>query len=468
MFPAPLHPTDGSVLPASLASLASRAAAPLEVEFGGGETFRRCFASAWSTTLRLGETGPFVITGDIPAMWHRDTVGQLRPYLLAAKDPQVREVLAGVVTRMAGAVCIDPYANAVNDGPTGGQADAHDRPVPSPHVWERKYEVDSLCAVLSFGYELWAAGGSPAHLDANFADAVALILDVWRTEQDHEHASPYRFARIDGPYQGDTLPRDGLGSPVARTGMTWSGFRPSDDRCEYGYLVPANAAAVVALAGVVELCDRGLLPAALGAPALRLATELSAGIARHGVVDTGAGSVYAYEVDGLGGANLMDDANVPSLLSLPYLGWCDPDDPLYLRTRAFVLSGGNPFYYRGRAAAGVGSPHTPPRYVWPIALCMQALTAVSRVEAAGLFRTLLATDAGTGLMHEGFHADDPGEFTRPWFAWANSLFAELGFSLAGMAVPRPIPPLPAAVLRAAHAAGTGVVPRSHRDCAGSR
>jgi meiotically up-regulated gene 157 (Mug157) protein len=445
-----------SALPPGLADACTPAARWLQRRHNAGDTFRDCFASAWTTTLRGTPDDPFVITGDIPAMWHRDTVGQLRPYLIAAGDPRVRRALGGVVRRMARAVLLDPYANAVNDGPTGAHADEHDRPPPAPGVWEQKYELDSLCAVLSFGYELWAAGGGTAHLDDEFGAAVVRILDLWRTEQNHERSSAYRFERLAGEFRGDTLDRGGLGSPVAYTGMTWSGFRPSDDRCEYGYLVPANAAAVIALNGLVQLGRNDLLPADVADGALALATEIAAGVARHGVVDTPTGSVYAYEVDGLGGINLMDDANVPSLLSLPYLGWCDRSDPVYRRTRAMVLSDTNPYFYRGTAAAGVGSPHTPPRHIWPIALCMRALTAESAEEVDALFRTLLATDAGTGLMHESFHVDDPAEFTRPWFAWANSLFAELGLRLAGTPVPRPVPPLPDEVAAAVREARPGL------------
>jgi len=448
MSSAKIHGAGRPALPPGLAAVSEPAAELLQERYGAGAAFRDCFASAWTTTLRGAPGDPFVITGDIPAMWHRDTVGQLRPYLSGVSDPQVRETLAGVVRRMARAVLADPYANAVNDGPTGAHADQHDRPVPAPAVWERKYEVDSLCAVLSFGYELWAAGGGTAHLDGDFAAAAALILDVWRTEQDHERSSPYRFERLAGEFRGDTLDRGGLGAPVAYTGMTWSGFRPSDDRCEHGYLVPANAAAVVALNGLAHLGEHGLVRAGLGKRAHALAAEIAAGISRHGIVETPAGPVYAYEVDGLGGVNLMDDANVPSLLSLPYLGWCDRDDPTYRRTRELILGPGNPYFHRGAAATGIGSPHTPDRHIWPIALAMQALTSDSAEEADGLFRTLLATDAGTGLMHESFHADDPAVFTRPWFAWANSLFAELGLRLAGMPAPRPIPPLPDMVAEA--------------------
>jgi meiotically up-regulated gene 157 (Mug157) protein len=435
--------TDRTALPAGLRELALAASTRLRDEFGSAHVFQRCLANCWTTTLRHdADDSAFVITGDIPAMWLRDTAAQVRPYLGAARDATVAGVLAAVSRRMVTAVLTDPYANAFNDGPTGALADPHDRPAPSPAVWERKYEVDSLAAVLSFGYDLWRVTGSAAHLDARFAAAAAAVIWLWRVEQDHEAASPYRFERLDGPFRYDTLPRGGLGSPVGRTGMTWSGFRPSDDRCEYGYLVPANAAAVVALNGLVHLAAAGLLPEPTGRAALDLAVDIATGIHRFGTVEGPAGRVYAYEVDGLGHANLMDDANTPSLLALPTIGWCGRDDPLYRRTRQFVLSTANPYFFRGTRVAGIGSPHTPDRYVWPIALCVQALSAVSRAETAALYRTLLDIDGGTGLMHESVHVDEPRQFTRPWFAWANSMFAEVGLELAGMPVPRPHPPVP--------------------------
>jgi len=134
--------------------------------------------------------------------------------------------------------------------------------------------------------------------------------------------------------------------------------------------------------------------------------------------------MYAYETDGQGNHNLMDDANVPSLLSIPYLGYHTVDDTVYQNTRAFVLSEHNPYYFTGTVASGIGSPHTPTDYIWPIALCMQGLTSTDATEIKSLLHMLSTTHAHTGCMHEGFHKDDPTLFTRPWFAWANSLFAE--------------------------------------------
>jgi meiotically up-regulated gene 157 (Mug157) protein len=121
----------------------------------------------------------------------------------------------------------------------------------------------------------------------------------------------------------------------------------------------------------------------------------------------------------------MDDANVPSLLSLPYLGCCASDDPLYLRTRAFVLSDHNPYYFRGTEGAGIGGPHAGMDRIWPLGLIMQALTSRDDDEIVRVLETLKSTHAGTGFMHEAFHKDAAEEYTRSWFAWANTLFGEL-------------------------------------------
>ena len=296
----------------------------------------------------------------------------------------------------------------------------------SPWVWERKYEVDSLCYPIQLAYALWKVTGRTAHLTSDFRRAVSSILALWRCEQDHEASSPYRFERLTFPFDTrETLPREGKGSPVAVTGMTWSGFRPSDDACTYGYLLPANMFAVVVLGYLAEMARSVLDDLPLHDEALRLRAEIDRGIQQHGLVEHPEfGTIYAYETDGLGHHLLMDDANVPSLLALPYLGYCRPDDPIYLNTRRFVLSVCNPYFYRGTAAEGVGSPHTPSRYIWPIALLIQGLTADNNVEKDTMLDVLERTDAGTDLMHESFSADDPRAFTRPWFAWANSLFGE--------------------------------------------
>lgn len=402
--------------------------------------FERCFADTLLRTVRPQADGTaFLVTGDIPAMWLRDSSAQLAPYLhVAAEHPEMADLLVAANRRQLDYVARDPYANAFNAGPTG-EGHTDDRTDGSPWVWERKYEIDSLCAPLHLAADIRRATGRTDHLDERYRRAVHRTLEVWRTEQDHEAASPYRFERFGCP-PSDTLVRDGRGAPVAVTGMSWSGFRPSDDACRFGYHVPGNAFASVVLADVAQIADEVLGDPGLATAARTLRSEIEQGIAAHGVVTVDGEQVYAYEVDGLGGALVMDDANVPSLLSLPYLGWCAPDDPRYLATRRLLLSPANPTFVVGTAARGIGSPHTPPEHVWPIALAVEGLTATDAGDRQRVLDTLLATDAGTGAMHESFHKDDPTRFTREWFSWADAMFCELVLEVAELrtAARRPV------------------------------
>ncbi|MBF4567447.1 glycoside hydrolase family 125 protein [Plantibacter sp. VKM Ac-2880] len=406
------------------------------------ERFERCFADTLHSTMTPMPDGTvFMLTGDIPAMWLRDSSAQLAPYLhFAADRPELADLLVAVNRRQLDAIALDPYANAFNAEPNGhGHHD--DRTDASAWVWERKYEIDSLCYPLQLAHDLWLATGRSDHLDDRYHAAVTAAMGVWRTEQHHEERSPYRFQRFDAPLS-DTLVRNGLGPETAFTGLSWSGFRPSDDAARYGYNVPGNLFAAVTLAGVETIAVDVLDDEVLAADARSLRLEIEAAIDAHGVVSTDRyGDVYAYEVDGFGNALLMDDANVPSLLSLPFLGWCAPDDARYLATRRFLLSDDDPSFFIGSAARGIGSPHTPPDHIWPIALAMEGLTSTDDAERARLLDTLLRTDAGTGVMHESFHKDDPATFTRPWFSWANAMFCEFVLDVVGLRthVRRPVP-----------------------------
>jgi uncharacterized protein len=411
----------------------------VEVTGRAGERVGTIFARALTETVERTPTvrpdgSVFVVTGDIPAMWLRDSTTQWQTYLpLLDRAPALVDVLAGVLRSQFAYIRHDPYANAFNDGPTGACHEPGDSS-DDPWLWERKYEVDSLAFPVLFAHRLRRATGRDDVLGPDAPAAMRAIVDLWRREQDHEARSPYRFVRPTD-LRSETLDRDGLGTPVARTGMTWSGFRPSDDACEYGYNVPANLFAARALDHVVSAATEVFGDAGLADDARSLAAELRAAVAEHGVVEHPEhGRVWAYEVDGSGHALLADDANMPSLLSLPLLGACDADDPLYRRTRDLVLSETNPWFHRGTAATGIGSPHTPDRYVWPIALCVQALTDGREEEAVRTLQLIAATDDGTLHVHEGFHVDDPSRWTREWFSWADSTFCELALSLLGLRV----------------------------------
>jgi uncharacterized protein len=388
--------------------------------------FANTFSNTYATTLKPQADGStFVITGDIPAMWLRDSTAQVRPYVRLAKtDPNFANLIAGIVKRQAAFVLIDPYANAFNEN-ANGNCHNKDKTDMGPWIWERKYELDSLCAPLVLAYDLWKTTGLTSHLDDTFERAALLIVRTITQEQNHA-ASSYRFERLQGP-PSDTLTNEGRGNPVAFTGMSWSGFRPSDDACTYNYLVPSNMLAVVALSKLSEMP----VGQNLREQAAVLSNTIRISIETHAIIEHPThGKIYAYEVNGLGHYNFMDDANVPSLLAMPYMGYCDVSDVVYQATRRFALSQDNPYFYTGKAAEGIGSPHTPKDYIWPISLCMQGLTSNDRQEQLALLETLMRTDAGTGLMHEGFHKDDANQFTRPWFAWANSLFAEFVMDIA--------------------------------------
>jgi len=399
--------------------------------------FEQCLANTWNTTIKRKPDGTtFVITGDIPAMWLRDSAAQVRPYLmLASEDEGIADMIQGLVERQISCILLDPYANAFNEE-ASGHGHQEDLTEMSPWIWERKYEIDSLCYPIQLSYLLWKNTGRTAQFNEKYVSAVKQIMELWTKEQNHESDSSYRFQRTDCP-PTDTLVREGKGTLTGYTGMTWSGFRPSDDACEYGYLIPANMFAVVALRYIGEIAREVLGNPGLADQARKLSEQIDEGIRRYGIVEHPEfGAVYVYEADGLGHVNMMDDANVPSLLSIPYLDYTDADDPVYRNTRKLILSKANPYYYEGKAASGIGSPHTPSRYIWHIALAIQGMTSTSEAEQEHLLDLMEQTDAGTGFMHEGFHVDDPGEYTRPWFSWANMMFCEFLLMRCGISVKR--------------------------------
>ncbi|MGX6961408.1 glycoside hydrolase family 125 protein [Vagococcus xieshaowenii] len=388
------------------------------------QVFNQCIDNTLETTVKITDEGDtFVITGDIPAMWLRDSSAQLKPYLFLAKESsEIRQIITGLIKRQMKCILIDPYANAFNEE-DNGHCYHQDETEMTGWIWERKYEVDSLCYPIELAYLLWKETGQTSHFDQAFFNASKLIIETFKVEQHHEH-SPYHFERF-GERPEDTLTNNGLGEPVGYTGMTWSGFRPSDDSCRYNYLIPANMFAVVVLKYLNEIMLTIYQDAITAEEAACLANEIDLGIQTYGIVTHEGKRVYAYEVDGLGNYVLMDDANVPSLLAAPYLGYCDIDDECYLATRDLILSTDNPYFYQGEFLEGVGSFHTPPNYVWPIALSIQGLTSTNYDEKIRLLDMMANNDGGTNYMHEGVYVDDPSQYTREWFSWANMMYCAL-------------------------------------------
>lgn len=394
--------------------------------------FKGCFLNTIETTVtKLDDGGYFVITGDIPAMWLRDSASQLTHYIrYANEDEDLKEIIRSVIARHAKFVCLDPYANAFNAVPNS-KSHKDDTDFQHELIWERKYEVDSLCASLYLAHQYYNETLDSSIFTEEFHEMMWKIVEVFKKEQNHFKNSTYYFNRTNCPTI-DTLGNDGKGNDVLYTGMTWSGFRPSDDRCLYGYLVPSNMMAVCALKKAAQMASEGYEDTRLESECRSLAFDIDEGIKEHGVYDHDSyGKIFVYETDGMGNMLLMDDANSPSLLSAPYLGYVKPDNEIYQNTRKFILSHNNPWYFEGAVAKGIGSPHTGTDKIWHISLTMQALTSIDPEEIKECIRMLTTTHAGAYLMHESFHKNDDTDFTRPWFAWANSLFAELMIRLAG-------------------------------------
>jgi len=397
--------------------------------------FANCFPNTLDTTVESGsfegKPDTAVITGDIAAMWLRDSSAQVWPYLpLAAKDPALRELLEGVIRRQTRCILIDPYANAfmsdLNAPPLSWSL--KDLTEMKQGVGERKYELDSLCYPIRLAHGYWKQTSDTQPFGMAWKQAMTLVVQTMRVQQRKHGEGPYRFQR-DSQVATETLPAGGYGNPVNPVGLIASGFRPSDDACIFPFLVPSNLFAVTSLRQLAEMAHAILHDAVLANEAHMLANEVESALRKYAIAQTAGGSIWAYEVDGFGSQLLMDDANIPSLLGLPYLE-SSPDAALYARTRDFVWSSRNPWFFRGSAGEGIGGPHEGKDMIWPMSQMVYALTSNSSVEIGHVLAMLKASAAGTGFMHESYFKDDCSHYTRPWFAWANTLFGELIVKLA--------------------------------------
>ncbi|WP_329743253.1 glycoside hydrolase family 125 protein [Dyella sp. A6] len=400
--------------------------------------FENCYPNTLDTTVHLdtlrGKPDTFVVTGDIDAMWLRDSSAQVWPYIpLAAKDAALRRLFRGLIRRQALCIAIDPYANAFLPDPHGHTTLSwakHDLTDMKPGVAERKWEIDSLCWSIRMAHGYWRATGDREPFDDDWRASMQRVLATFREQQRKHGPGPYHFQRS-SPTPTDTVPLGGYGNPARPVGLIYSMFRPSDDACIYPLFVPGNAFAVVALHQLAEMSRALHGDREFAADCVALADEVEAALAKYAVMQDGSGNeVWAYEVDGYGNQLFMDDANLPSLSGLAYLGFCKRDDARYQHTRALAWSARNPYFFSGSAAQGIGGPHEGLRMIWPMSIMVRAFTSQSDAETAQCLHWLKTTQAGTGFMHEAFDQDDPSHFTRAWFAWANSLFGELIVHLA--------------------------------------
>jgi meiotically up-regulated gene 157 (Mug157) protein len=396
--------------------------------------FSNCFPNTLDTTVHYrvqdGEDDTFVYTGDIHAMWLRDSGAQVYPYIrLANEDPELKKMLRGVIHRQMQCILIDPFANAFNDEPNPNGEWQKDRTKMKPELHERKWEIDSLCYPIRLAYEYWKVTGDASVFDADFEKAMALVVSTFRDQQRKENLGSYRFQRRT-ERASDTVLDDGWGQPVKPVGLIASTFRPSDDSTIYLFLIPSNFFAVTSLCKAAEILKTVNKNTGLAQSCMDLATEVATALNQYAVYNHPEyGKILAYEVDGFGNQSLMDDANVPSLLAMAYLGDVDVTEPLYQNTRNFVWSENNPYFFKGTAGEGIGGPHIGYDMIWPMSIMMKAFTSQDDAEIKWCIETLLKTDADTGFIHESFHKNDPANFTRKWFAWQNTLFGELILTL---------------------------------------
>jgi meiotically up-regulated gene 157 (Mug157) protein len=392
--------------------------------------FENCFPNTLDTTVyyaeKNGRPDTYVITGDIDAMWLRDSSAQVWPYLqFVNEDTALKNLIAGVINHQTQCVLKDPYANAFYGDPTKVGEWKTDKTAMQPGVHERKWEIDSLCYPIRLAYHYWKKTGDKSPFNGDWKRGVEATLQVFKDQQRKTTKGPYHFQR-ETVQQTDTQPMAGYGFPVNPVGLICSAFRPSDDATVFPFLIPSNFFAVASLRQAAEMITALFQDGNLAGSLSALATEVETAIQKHGVVNHPEhGKIYAFEVDGFGSSYLMDDSNVPSLLSLPYLGVLKADDPVYQNTRKFALSAANPYFFKGTAAEGIGGPHVGQDMIWPMSITMRALTSNDDAEIKLCIQTLQKTHAGTGFMHESFHKDDPAKFTRSWFAWSNTLFGEL-------------------------------------------
>ena len=394
--------------------------------------FENCFPNTLDTTVRYrktdGKDDTVVYTGDIHAMWLRDSGAQVWPYVqFANEDPELKAMLAGVIRRQFKCIILDPYANAFLDphDPNPDHQWMSDMTDMQPELHERKWEIDSLCYPLRLAYHYWKTTGDSSIFDEEWLLAIQNIVRTFKEQQRKDGPGPYEFQRKT-ERQLDTMNNGGKGNPVNPVGLIASAFRPSDDATTFLFLVPSNFFAVTSLRKAAEILTTVNKDNNLAKECADLATEVETALKKYAIHNHPKyGNIYAFEVDGFGNQYLMDDSNAPSLLSSAYLGDVDVNDPIYQNTRKFVWSEDNPYFFKGEAGEGIGGPHIGYDMVWPMSIMMKAFTSQNDEEIKACITSLINTDAGTGFMHESFHKDDPANFTRAWFAWQNTLFGEL-------------------------------------------
>jgi meiotically up-regulated gene 157 (Mug157) protein len=395
----------------------------------------------------------FISTGDIHAEWLRDSTRQLSVYQkLISKDPLLGKLIKGAILQQADFIRIAPYCNAFQPPKKSKVSripSSIDNVAPSPDwdtAFECKWELDSLASFLTLTNEYLENSNDTELFNNNiFLNALVVIQKILQrqsvsTFDKHGKLSQFSYSfRRNTDIGSETLPLSGTGNPVNYgVGLIRSAFRPSDDACIYQFLIPSNIQMLVELKKIIPYLEKYNDPLIMNKKLSVIYQEyvqnIESGLNEYAIVNHPKfGKVYAYEVDGFGGTNFMDDANIPSLLSIPDLGYLDKNDTIYLNTRKMVLSNsGNPYFLKGTYFKGIGGPHVGLKHAWPMSLLVQIRTSDDDEEILELLELIKSTTAGLGLMHEGIHVNSPNGkiFTRPWFSWCNSEFGKTMLDLA--------------------------------------
>ncbi|KAK6544548.1 hypothetical protein TWF694_001238 [Orbilia ellipsospora] len=406
---------------------------------GGGGGFLR------DSTMTVRGPQSFIVTGDINAEWLRDSTNQLAGYMpLLKKEEKLKTLVLGAINTQVEYVIESPYCNAFQP-PRGshvkpsnnGQDDSVHPAYDHRFVFECKYEIDSLANFFSLANQYYTNTGDHSFVTDRFVVAVMTVFSVLDEQSTSTFSDSgalqfpgYTFQRNTN-VGTETLPLSGRGNPLNRnSSLIRSAFRPSDDACTLQYFIPGNAfmsvelarlATLLTKAGRTELADK----------AKDWSDRIAHGVRTHGIVEHSVyGKVYAYEVDGYGSRIIMDDANLPSLLSLPKLGWTTVDDPVYQNTRKMILSRkGNPYHLEGFVFKGIGGPHIGLKHAWPMSVLMQAMTSDDDDEILDAINSVKKASR-LGLINESVNVQMAGDYTRSWFAWANSVFAQTILDLA--------------------------------------
>ncbi len=393
--------------------------------------FENCFPNTLDTTVDYevieGKPDAFIITGDIDAMWLRDSTAQIWPYLpLVKEDKKLADLFKGLINRQTKCILLDPYANAFYKDMTKESHWKKDKPTPQPGVHERKWEIDSLCYAVRLAHGYYKETGDTSIFDKDWDKAMRLAVKTLRTEQRKDGKTPYYFERV-RRNKTVTAPFKGKGRPMKPVGLIASAFRPSDDGCMYPFLIPSNLFAVESLAQLSEIYSKALNDKAFAKECSSFSKEVHKAINKYAIAEhLNYDEIYAYEVDGFGNKVFVDDPNIPSLIAMKYLlEEKHYDAKAYLNTRKYLLSDDNPYYFKGKAGEGQGGPHAGLDTIWPMGIILRAMTSTDDKEVVWCIKQLMATHNNSGFMHETFHKDDASKFSRSWFAWANTLFGEL-------------------------------------------